>query len=119
MRESSSVQDLLSGESLFSESCTGDCVALTSVWTDRAFDYVMKNASEPLELVKSYAHYASEIQSKSASPSEVTQWDAQGNPILSKSPAKSVPSSGRIQIDPAKGERVSKSPPKSVPSSGR
>lgn len=95
MRESSSVQDLLSGESLFSESCTGDCAALTSVWTDRAFDYVMKNASEPLELIKSYAHYASETQSKSASPSAVKQWDAQGNPIPSKSPPNSAPSSGR------------------------
>ena len=95
MRESSSVQDLLSGESLFSESCTGDCAALTSVWTDRAFDYVMKNASEPIELIKSYAHYASEIRSKSASPSAVTQWDAQGNPIPSKSPPKSASPSGR------------------------
>jgi len=93
-RESISVQDLLSGESLFSENCTDGCKA-QSVWTDRAFDYVMKNASEPIELIKSYAHYASEIQSKSAFPSAVTQWDAQGNPIPSKSPPKSAPPSGR------------------------
>lgn len=51
------VQDLLSGETLFSAKCpkTEDCVALKLVFVKSAFDYVMNNASEPLELEKEMA----------------------------------------------------------------
>jgi hypothetical protein len=48
--EKSSVQDLLSGETLFSAKCTEDCVVARPDYTDLAFDYVMKNASEPVKL---------------------------------------------------------------------
>ena len=67
--ESSSVQDLLSGESLFSANCAGGCLAVKPVYTDAAFDYVLKNASEPLELEKAYLYYMkSETPTKSAPP---------------------------------------------------
>ena len=41
------MEDLLSGETLFSAKCTKDCVVLEWTFGQRAFDYVMKNASEP------------------------------------------------------------------------
>jgi|ERR1035438_5621912 hypothetical protein len=49
-----SVQDLLSGDTLFSVICAGDCgeETLRSVYVDRAFDEVMNNPSQPLELEK-------------------------------------------------------------------
>jgi len=55
-----SVRDLLSGETLFSVSCAKDCVEefRRLQFVDPAFDYVMKNASKPLELEKTYATYA-------------------------------------------------------------
>lgn len=83
------IVDVLSGESLFSASCNKDCGVLQDVWGDRAFDYVMKNASEPIELEKQYVRAQSILAPKSASPS-VTQWDANGNPIPdAKHPPKS------------------------------
>jgi hypothetical protein len=101
-----SVQDLLSGETLFSTKCTGDCVesVLKLELVDPAFDYIMNNASIPMEVEKKWAlkesswqkafdsiSNAPASQPKSALPSAVTQWDAQGNPIPSKYPPKSAP----------------------------
>ena len=42
-----SVRDLLSGESLFRARCTTNCDALKLVWTDSAFEHVIKSASMP------------------------------------------------------------------------
>jgi hypothetical protein len=74
------VVDLLSGETLFSGRCAQDCLLLRPMFVDRAFDYVMNNASEPSELEKSWLSMESQIPTRSAPPS-VTQWDAKGNPI--------------------------------------
>lgn len=90
-----SVQDLLSGETLFSVRCTGDCEVEKSTFVNRAFDYVMNNTSEPIELEKEWAL------------------------MESKSPPKSALPPGAVQIDPQTGERVPKSPPKPAPPSGR
>ena len=89
--ENLSVQDLLSGENLFSSGiCSKDCADLRPLWGDPAFDYAMKNVAEPLELQMQYGR----VQSMRA--------------------PKSAP-----QIDPATGERIqgpwSKYPPKSPP----
>ena len=72
------VQDLLSGKTLFSMKCAEGCEILQLMFFDPAFDYVMNNADEPVELEKR----ASAL-------------------IESKSPPKSAP-----QIDPATGERI-------------
>ena len=76
------VQDLLSGETLFSVPCAGDCAEeiLKKVWIDPAFDYVINNASEPLELEKAYALVESKSSPKATAPA-VTEFGAQGNPI--------------------------------------
>ena len=65
------VRDLLSGETLFSLNCNKglDCEAAQVVFLDRAFDYVIKNASKPhsdylLELEK--GAWAAEHLPKSA-----------------------------------------------------
>jgi hypothetical protein len=67
------VEDLLSGETLFSLNCTEDCEMLQPLCVEPAFDYVMKNASKPydnylLELEKRAS--ALEHPPKSAPPSE-------------------------------------------------
>ena len=51
---SDSVQDLLSGETLFSAHCRGECQAgpLKFTEADDAFDYVINNASAPVALQK-------------------------------------------------------------------
>jgi hypothetical protein len=84
------VVDLISGETLFSVNCNKDCGTTQEVWGDQAFDYVMKNASEPVELEKQYGRVQSTLAPESA-PSSVTQWDAKGNPIPgAKHPPKSA-----------------------------
>jgi hypothetical protein len=104
-----SVQDLLSGETLFSVSCTGTCVEefQKTQFVDPAFDYVMKNADEPRDLEKAYVDVQSVLKSKTQSqpapPSgNKEKWD-------------------RFQIDPATGEpiQVPKYPPESANPSGR
>ncbi len=64
-----SVQDLLSGESLFTVDCNKDCieVLLKMNWIDPAFDYVMKNADEPRDLEKAYVDVQSVLKSKTQS----------------------------------------------------
>jgi hypothetical protein len=89
------VQDLLSGETLFSAKCTDDCEALKFTLVNSAFDYVINNPSIPLEVKKAWAL------------------------ALSKNPPQSAPPSG-VQIDPTTGERIgSKYPPKSAAPSSR
>jgi hypothetical protein len=64
------VEDLLSGETLFSANCTKDCEVVEVMFVDKAFDYVMNNASEPIELEKEMATYLeSKSPPKSAPPS--------------------------------------------------
>ena len=48
--ETENVQDLLSGETLFSANCTKDCVAEMQklMFVNPAFDYVINNASKPI-----------------------------------------------------------------------
>ncbi len=56
-------------------------MAVKPVYTDPAFDYVIKNSSEPLEIEKAYLYYMkSETPTKSA-PLSVTAFDEKGNPI--------------------------------------
>jgi hypothetical protein len=101
-----SVRDLLSGETLFSTDCTGDCVEalLKPELVDPAFDYIVNNASIPMEVEKKWAltesSWRKAFDSNSNAPASqyksapVTEWDAQGNPIspaTSKSPPKSAP----------------------------
>lgn len=89
--EDLSVQDLLSGETLFSVRSTDEGFhAFQDVFLPRVWDYVINNASEPLELEKQYGRVRSMLAPKSAPPS-VTQWDAKGNPIPdAKHPPKSA-----------------------------
>ena len=108
MRESSRVQDLLSGEILFSTSDTGSCLELKPELVHPAFDYIMNNASIPIEVEKKWA--LTESNWRKACDS------------ISNAPAsqpKSASFSGQIQIDPATGERESESPSKSILPSGR
>jgi len=63
-----SVQDLLSGETLFSSKCTDDCEALKNWYVDPAFDYTMNNTSAPVELEKALALLKSKVPSEPATP---------------------------------------------------
>ena len=66
------VQDLLSGETLFAANCpkTEGCEVLKWSFVKGAFDYVMNNASEPIELKKEMMTYReSKSPSESAPPS--------------------------------------------------
>jgi hypothetical protein len=78
-----SVRDLLSGETLFSAGDTGDCSSLQPELVDPAFDYIMNNASIPIEVEKKWAltesswrkacgsiSNAPALQPRSAPPSE-------------------------------------------------
>lgn len=119
-----SVQDLLSGETLFSVNCNKGCVEmfLKAEWIDPVFDYVMNNASKPLELEKRYAQMESELAPKATSPAssvgEPNDWqtiagpeyDAQGKPIASPHP----PGTGKQDFYPDTGKPIqaSKYPPK-------
>jgi hypothetical protein len=80
--EKVSVQDLLSGESLFSaNSKDEDFHASQDIFLPRVWEYVITNASEPLELESERSRLQSMLAPKSASPPPWTQWDAKGNPI--------------------------------------
>ncbi|MGO9274049.1 MAG: hypothetical protein ACLQOO_28065 [Terriglobia bacterium] len=66
------VKDLLSGETLFSVSCTGDCLGVRVAWVEPAFHYVMENACKRsdkylLELYKGASEFEGRL--KSAPPS--------------------------------------------------
>ncbi len=68
--EFESVRDLLSGETLFSvNSRDEDLDALQPIFLPRVWDYVMNNASKPLELEKEWADMESKSPPKSAPPS--------------------------------------------------
>ena len=101
------VQDLLSGETLFtaSESQTGsgsnakrtglDLDIIRFRFLPRVWDYVLNNADEPVALQKEYGRLESDLAPKAitSSPSAaepndwhslpVTEYDAQGKPITS------------------------------------
>ncbi len=64
--EYENVQDLLSGETLFSAKCTDDCEALKGTLVSSAFDYVINNASEPIDLEKALILFQSKHPPKSA-----------------------------------------------------
>jgi hypothetical protein len=66
-----SVQDLLSGETLFSSKCADDCEALKNWYVDGAFDYTIKNASAPVELEKALALSRSKVPSKPTTPPKI------------------------------------------------
>ncbi len=91
-----SVQDLFSGETLFSGRCIDDCGAPPGFpgfpgsldsYIDRAFDYVMKNTSNPTELEKEWVN----VESKNLAPQKQYLDPNTGEPI---------------QIDPVTGERI-------------
>ena len=83
-----SVQDLLSGETLFDARCIDDCGAppgwpgSMDSYIDRAFDYVMKNTSNPTELEKEWMN----AESKKPTSGSI--------PNAAASQHKSVPPSG-------------------------
>jgi len=134
--ERESVQDLLSGETLFSVSASqfgsGSTTKRTGLdleifrfrFLPRVWDYVMNNASEPVELEQEYAQMQSDLSPKASSPASTIaepngwqtvpakEYDAQGKPITSpQSPGTGKqyldPTTGApIQIDPVTGERV-------------
>jgi len=60
-RRTENVEDLLSGENLFSVNCTEGCEMLQVMSVDPAFDYVMKNASS-----KPYDNYLSELEKRAS-----------------------------------------------------
>lgn len=98
------VQDLLSGETLFSTACTKDCEALRYMAED-AFDYVINNASNPLKLQETARAYM-KLQAQEGQ---------------SKHPPKSAPPSGlKAERDQAKPEQGpwTKYQGKSAPPSG-
>ncbi len=84
-----SVQDLLSGETLFSENCPGDCEVLKSMLVEPAFDYVMNNASIPLEQEEAW------VKKKEAFEEAERKWEAVKPVPSSKSPPKSATPSRR------------------------
>jgi len=121
-----SVQDLLSGETLFSVNITDDYgEALQPRFFPRVWDYVMNNASEPVELEKEWALTESKNPPKATSPASAvaepndrqtlpaTEYDAQGKPTASPQQ--------KIYFDPMTGEALRahpsqhKSPPPSSP----
>jgi hypothetical protein len=118
-RKSSSVQDLPSGETLFSESCTEPCDLLRERFADPAFEYVLKNASEPHELQDAYYNFQKYLE-KHGNPIPDPKHPASSfGPGVSASQHNSAPTSGRILIDPFAGGEASKSPSKPAPASGR
>jgi hypothetical protein len=114
--ENKSVEDLLSGETLFSLPCNKDCVEmfLKKRWIDPAFDYVMNNADEPAALEKAYVQMQSELAPKATAPASsvtepndwqtvpVTEYDAQGKPIASPQ----SPGTGKQYYDPDTGKPI-------------
>ena len=131
-----SVQDLLSGETLFSVSesqigsgstakRTGENLdAFRFLFLPRVWDYVMNNADKPVALEKAYAQMESELAPKATAPASsvaepkdwqtvpATEYDAQGKPIASpksRGTGKQYydPDTGKpIQIDPVTGEDI-------------
>ena len=64
------VQDLLSGENLFSAQCTEKCAVTEVTFVIPAFDYVINNASKPSELQKAWMDFmASKSPPQSPPPS--------------------------------------------------
>jgi len=115
------VQDLLSGETLFtaSESQIGsgsnakrtglDLDIVQFRFLPRVWDYVLNNADEPVALGKEYSQLESDLAPKSETPS-VTQWDAKGNPIpdSNKQPPDFIPDVAVKEYD-AQGEPIASS----------
>jgi hypothetical protein len=90
------VEDLLSGETLFSAKCTKDCEVLEWTFVKDAFDYVRNNASEPIEVQKAVDTYLESSKSppKLPAPSgDASGWKPVQEPA-SKSPPQSAPPSG-------------------------
>ena len=52
--ESYSVRDLLSGENIISNTCTKDCELLELNLVNTEFDYIMNNASIPVDVLKEW-----------------------------------------------------------------
>jgi hypothetical protein len=65
-----SVQDLLSGKTLFSVPCNKGCVEeFQKMWfVDPAFDYLIKNADEPRELEKEWVAVQSKMPKGATGP---------------------------------------------------
>jgi hypothetical protein len=86
-----SIQDLLSGETLFDARCIDDCGA-PSGWPgsldsyiDRAFDYVMKNTSKPTELEKEWMNAESKNPTSGSIPDAPTSQHKSAPPSVSSS----------------------------------
>jgi len=95
------VEDLLSGETLFSAN-TKDSVVVEVMFVDKAFDFVMNNASEPpLELREAMESFQKSQKEKevstpqSAPPSGAAPATLPADFFSSKHPPKSPPPSGQ------------------------
>lgn len=114
--ENESVQDLLSGETLFSVETqnsvkgTDDYGSFRVMFLPRVWDYVMNNASEPVELEKEWTLVESTHPPKATAPasSPITLDFSTAQPIASPQQKKYLdPNTGEpIQIDPITGERI-------------
>jgi hypothetical protein len=111
------VQDLLSDETLFSANSRDDDLDAFSIFLPQVWDYVMNNASQPVELENAWALIQSKNPPQSAQD-KINKSNALQALIDPKNPPKSTPPSGHPPIDPATGERIPASQGKSASSSG-
>src|ERR1039458_9063082 len=97
-----SVQDLLSGETLFSVNSTDDEFGVFQhLYLPRVWDYVMNNASQPVELEKEWT-----LTAPKSTPEEREQHRREIEALIeSKNPPKSAPQQ-KIYLDPNTGERI-------------
>jgi len=129
--ERESVEDLLSGETLFSVSAsqigsgrtakrTGlDLDAVRVTLLPRVWDYVLINADEPVALGKEYIQMESDLAQKATAPASsvaepndwqtvpATEYDAQGKPIASPK----LPRTGKQYYDPVTGKPIASPQP--------
>jgi len=98
--ENESVEDLLSGETLFSVETvntvkgTDDFGAFQRRFLPRVWDYVLNNADKPVALEKEYAQMESELPPKST-PKELEQHRREIEALMHpNNPPKSAPPSG-------------------------
>ena len=130
--ERESVEDLLSGETLFSVSAsqigsgrtakrTGlDLDAVRVTLLPRVWDYVLINADEPVALGKEYIQMESDLAQKATAPASsvaepndwqtvpATEYDAQGRPIASPQ----SPRTGKQDFYPDTGKPIQAPGPK-------
>jgi hypothetical protein len=117
-----SVRDLLSGENIVSNNCTNGCELLKLNLVNTEFDYIMNNASIPVDVLKGWGDTESSYKKAFDSISNAPTSQHESPP-----PSDGKDKWDQFQIDPAAGERVqtqnavprSKYSPKPASPSGR